>query len=95
MNMRKKPGGSTFDLGHWHITISITARLESLLILQISDLDPKSTPQLFYTYFYNHARRPRFEKLLYLELSRTRSYNRISLNNLGPSSRFISETAVT
>jgi hypothetical protein len=37
----------------------------------ISDLDQVSTPQLFYAYFYNHARRLRLEKLLYLELSRS------------------------
>jgi hypothetical protein len=29
------------------------------------------TPRVFHTYFYNHARRPRLEKLLYLELSRS------------------------
>ena len=28
-------------------------------------------PQLFYTYFYNHAHRLRLEKLLYLELPRS------------------------
>jgi hypothetical protein len=28
-------------------------------------------PQLFYTYFYNHAHRLRLEKLLYIELSRS------------------------
>jgi hypothetical protein len=32
----------------------------------ISDLDPFRTPGVFYTYFYNHARRFRLEKLLYL-----------------------------
>ena len=31
-----------------------------------SGLDSFSTPQLFYTYFYNHARRLRLEKLLYI-----------------------------
>jgi hypothetical protein len=30
----------------------------------ISGLDGVSTPQLFYTYFYNHAHRLRLEKLL-------------------------------
>jgi hypothetical protein len=29
------------------------------------------TPGVFYTYFYNHARRLRIEKLLYLGLSRS------------------------
>jgi hypothetical protein len=28
---------------------------------------------IFYTYFYNHARRSRLEKLLYIELSRSSS----------------------
>jgi hypothetical protein len=37
----------------------------------ISGVDPFSTPQLFYTYFYNHAHRLRLEKLLYIELSRS------------------------
>jgi hypothetical protein len=30
-----------------------------------SDIDPFSTPPVFYTYFYNHARRFRLEKPLY------------------------------
>jgi hypothetical protein len=34
-----------------------------------SDLDHISTPQLFYTYFYNHAHRLRLEKRLCIELS--------------------------
>jgi hypothetical protein len=33
--------------------------------------DSSWTPGVFYTYFYNHARRLRLEKLLYLELSRS------------------------
>jgi hypothetical protein len=32
--------------------------------MHVSDLDPISTPQIFYTYFYNHAHRLRLEKLL-------------------------------
>ena len=32
--------------------------------MYVSDLDLVWTPQLFYTYFYNHAHRPRLEKLL-------------------------------
>jgi hypothetical protein len=35
-----------------------------------SDLDGVCTPQLFYTYFYNHAHRLRLEKRLCIELSR-------------------------
>jgi hypothetical protein len=37
----------------------------------ISGFDSSSTPEVFYTYFYNHARRLRLEKLLYLELSKS------------------------
>ena len=33
----------------------------------ISDIDQVSTPQVFYTYFYSHARRLRLEKILYVE----------------------------
>ena len=34
------------------------------IYVYISGLDLESTPQLFYTYFYNHAHRLRLEKLL-------------------------------
>jgi hypothetical protein len=37
----------------------------------ISHPDSSPTPGVFYTYFYNHARRLRLEKVLYLELSRS------------------------
>ena len=37
----------------------------------ISPLVLSWTPGLFYTYSYNHARRLRLEKLLYLELPRS------------------------
>jgi hypothetical protein len=40
-----------------------------------SDLDRVSTPQLFYTYFYNHAHRLRLEKLLLLYLEPSRRPN--------------------
>jgi hypothetical protein len=39
--------------------------------MYVSDLDQVLTPQLFYTYFYNHAHRLRLEKPLYLGLSRS------------------------
>jgi hypothetical protein len=39
--------------------------------LDVSDLDLVSTPQLFYTCFYNQAHRLRLEKLSCLELSRS------------------------
>jgi hypothetical protein len=57
----------------------------------ISDIDPFSTPQLFHTYFYNHAHRLRLERLLYLELSRSSSGFLKPL--LDPDDGFTSETA--
>jgi hypothetical protein len=48
---------------------------------------------VFYTYFYNHARRLRLEKLLYLELSR--SPNVFFNVLLDPGGGFRRETAVT
>jgi hypothetical protein len=39
--------------------------------MHVSDLDKVWAPQLFYAYFYNHAHRPRREKLLCIELSRS------------------------
>jgi hypothetical protein len=57
----------------------------------VSDLDPFSTPQLFYTYFYNHAHRLRLEKLLCIELSR--SSNGFLKPLLDPGDDFTSETA--
>ena len=38
--------------------------------IYISPPDSRGTTRVFYAYFYNHARRPRLEKLLCLELSR-------------------------
>jgi hypothetical protein len=43
--------------------------------INISCVDPSSTPQLFYTYFYNHAHRLRLEKLLYTCIEFPRSSN--------------------
>ena len=45
--------------------------LHTVSVLHISDLDRFWTPGVFCTYFYNHARRLRLEKLLYLELPRS------------------------
>ena len=59
----------------------------------VSDVDTSSTPQLFYTFFYNHAHRLRLEKLLYMELSR--SSNGFFKPLLDPGGGFRSETAVT
>jgi hypothetical protein len=58
----------------------------------ISGLDGVWTPQLFYTYFYNHAHRLRLEKLLYLELPR--SSNGFFKPLLDQDGGFTSETAV-
>jgi hypothetical protein len=57
----------------------------------ISHPHSSSTPEAFYTHFYNHARRPRLEKLLCLELSRSLSgYLKVLLD---PGGGFASETA--
>ena len=39
--------------------------------MYVSELHSSSTPGVFYTYFYNHGRLFRLEKLLYLELSKS------------------------
>jgi hypothetical protein len=57
----------------------------------ISPFDSSWTPGVFYTYFYNHARRTRLEKLLYLELSR--SPNGFLKVLLDPGGGLTSETA--
>ena len=61
--------------------------------LHISDIEQVSTPQLFYTHFYNHAHSLRLEKLLYLEPSR--SPNGFFKPLLDPGGGFRSEMAVT
>jgi hypothetical protein len=61
------------------------------IYVYVSDLGPFSTPQLFYTYFYNQAHRLRLEKLLYLELSR--SSNGFFKPLLDQDDGFTSETA--
>jgi hypothetical protein len=59
-----------------------------------SGVNSSSTPGVYYTYFYNHARRLRLEKkLLYIELSR--SSNRYFKPLLDPGGGFRSETGVT
>jgi hypothetical protein len=57
----------------------------------VSGLHQVWAPQLFYTYFYNHAHRPRLEKLLYLELFR--SSNGFFKPLLDPDDGFTSKTA--
>jgi hypothetical protein len=49
---------------------------------------------VFYTYFYNHARRHRLEKLLYIEQSISRSPSGYFKPLLDPGGGFTSETAV-
>jgi hypothetical protein len=61
--------------------------------MYVSDLDKFWAPQLFYTYFFDHARRPRLEKLLYIELSG--SSNGFFKPPLDPDGGFKIETAVT
>jgi hypothetical protein len=59
----------------------------------ISGFNSSWTPGVFYTCSYNHARRLRLEKLLYIELSRSSDgYFKPLLN---PGGGFTSETAVT
>jgi hypothetical protein len=62
-------------------------------IIHIGLPNSSPTPRVFYTYFYNHARRLRFEKLLYLEVFR--SSNGYFKPLLDPGGGFRSETAVT
>jgi hypothetical protein len=59
----------------------------------VSPRESSSAPGVFYTYFYKHAHRPRLEKLLYLEPSRSPSGCFKQL--LDPGGGFRSETAVT
>jgi hypothetical protein len=60
------------------------------IAINISGLDLYSTPQLFYTHFYNHARRLRLEGLLYVGPSR--SSNGFFKPLLDPDDGFASET---
>lgn len=59
--------------------------------IYVSPFDSSWTPGVFYTCFYNHARRLHLEKLLYLELSR--SSNGFFKVLLDPGGGFTSETA--
>ena len=59
--------------------------------LHISPPGSSGPPGVFYTYFYDHARRLRLEKLLYLELPR--SPNGFFKVLLDPGGAFTSETA--
>ena len=61
----------------------------------ISDLGLVWTPQLFYTYFYNHAHRLRLEKLLlYIQsFLLSGSSNGFFKQLLDPGGGFASETA--
>ena len=63
------------------------------MAVDISDLDQVSTPQLFYAYFYNHAHRPRLEKLQVLHIELSRSPNGFFKPLLDPGDDFTSETA--
>jgi hypothetical protein len=48
----------------------VSVRVYSGAVTVISDVNSSWTPGVFYTYFYNHARRRRIGKPLYIELSR-------------------------
>ena len=74
----RRPSGDTGNVGR----------------LRLKDVSPPLsswTPGVFYTYFYNHARRLRLEKLLCLGLSR--SSNGFFKPLLDPGGGFTSETA--
>jgi hypothetical protein len=62
------------------------------MYIHVSDIASFSTPQLFYTNFYNHARRLCLEKLLYIGFSG--SSNGFFKPLLDPGGGFNSETAV-
>jgi hypothetical protein len=61
--------------------------------MHVSPFYSSGPPELFYTYFYNHALRLRLEKLLYIGPSR--SPNGYFKPLLDPGGGFRSETAVT
>jgi hypothetical protein len=75
---------------HVHIYIYNTYILP-VPIFQVGPLDSSGPPGVFYKYFYNHAHRPRLEKLFYIELSRSSSGYFKPL--LDPGGGFNSETA--
>jgi hypothetical protein len=80
-------------IGIVHIILYTCIYSIYLCIHYISGLNLVSTPQVFYTCFYNHAHRPRLEKLLYIQLSR--SSNGFFKPLLDPGGGFRSETAIT
>jgi hypothetical protein len=63
------------------------------IYIYISPPVSSPTPGVFYTYFYNHARRLHLERLLYPELSRSPNGFFKALLDLGGG--FRSKTAVT
>jgi hypothetical protein len=56
------PDRTFVSVGEWPLHI---------VVINISPPNSSPTPGVFYTYFYNHARRLRLEKILYLEPSRS------------------------
>jgi hypothetical protein len=54
-----------------HCTVTAAVIVIVTLLYNASPLLSSWTPGVFYTCFYNHARRLRLEKLLYIELSRS------------------------
>jgi hypothetical protein len=63
------------------------------ILYTTSGLDQVPTPGKFHAYFYKHAYRIRLEKLLYIELSRTRSPNGYFKPLLDPGTRSNSDIA--
>jgi hypothetical protein len=75
-----------------HACTHVWACMHTRTHTHVSGPDEVSTPQLFYTHFYNHAHRLRLEKLSHVELSR--SSNGFFKPLLDPGNGFGSETAV-
>jgi hypothetical protein len=83
--MQDAPGGPEGNYG------GIGAGRKAIGTQHVSPPVSRGTPGVFYTYFYNHARRLRLGKPLYLELSRSCSGFFKPL--LDPGGGFNSETA--
>jgi hypothetical protein len=77
---------------HWHATTQSSIVL-CVCTVHISPPNSSPTPGVFYTYFYNYARRPRLEKLLYLPVELSKSSSGYFNVLLDPGDSFTSETA--
>ena len=79
------------EVGAAYININRGSLLTNWRATDFSPPLSRGPPGVFGTYFYNHAHRPRLEKLLHLELSRSPSGYFKAL--LDPDGGFTSETA--